>query len=189
MIDNTPPPAMDMIKKAEPNLVYFPSPCMDSGHIAGHKMALVKLNRITDMIDIRHTINLGHLVYYLVTERLKKYLSPQNESFNDSSEIAGYKKRIMDLQYYFLKNPQNIGSHQAIISSNEHPEPVTPYAQEDLWVSSLRVSNDSNYPDSTTESINITLEKESIKTRTVSNWKKEKDFGIQKNNTIFLIYK
>ena len=57
MIDNTPPPAMDMIKKAEPNLVYFPSPCMDSGHIAGHKIALVKLNKMMAIMEINPFVN------------------------------------------------------------------------------------------------------------------------------------
>ena len=57
MIDRTPPPAMDMIRKADPNLVYLPSPCMDSGQIAGHKMALVKLNKITAIMDTIPVVN------------------------------------------------------------------------------------------------------------------------------------
>ena len=70
MIDNTPPPAMDMIKKADPNLVYFPSPCMDSGQIAGHNMALVKLNKITAMIDIRPFVNSATVTKIIANTKL-----------------------------------------------------------------------------------------------------------------------
>ena len=96
---------------------------------------------------------------------LKYLLSDKNETmtnkpYNDNGEIAGYKKAILDLEYYFLRNPISVGSYETIISTTTHPTPTTPYGIGDLWVSSLRVSNDSNYPDSTDESIDITLEKD-----------------------------
>jgi hypothetical protein len=98
---------------------------------------------------------------------LKHLLSDRNEAllpdpyyYNRGAEFAGYKKAILDLEYYFLRNPISIGSYETIITTTNLPTPTTPYGIGDLWVSSLRVSNDSNYPDSTTESIDITLEKD-----------------------------
>lgn len=96
---------------------------------------------------------------------LKYLLSDKNETmtdkpYNGNGEIAGYKKAILDLEYYFLRNAISIGNYETIISTTTHPTPTTPYGIGDLWVSSLRISNDSNYPDSTTESIDITLEKD-----------------------------
>ncbi|MCH3924471.1 MAG: SAM-dependent methyltransferase [Bacteroidales bacterium] len=111
------------------------------------------------------------------------YLSLMASGFNGQNfAFLGYlpvkdnerEKKIKEIENRMYKENQT----QIFIEA--------PYRNEKMMNSLLKTLNNDT---KICLACNITLEKESIKTKTVSSWKKEKEFGIQKNNTIFLIYK
>lgn len=111
------------------------------------------------------------------------YLSLMASGFNGQNfAFLGYlpvkederEKKIKEIENRIYKENQT----QIFIEA--------PYRNEKMMMSLLKVLNNET---KICLASNITLSYQSIKTKTVNNWKKEKDFGINKVNTIFLIYK